>query len=326
MKRLILLLMIIPMLSSCMKEELPVSKKAIGNGKSFIATLKIGKSYGDQLYYSIENNKTVMLADRNSWDLAFETSAEGFHVLMNNGRSGGMRLLNTTDFSAVKTDNTSDWGYDSPTDSFDSTFVGDWRNTQNIYLFYLGVSADGTDLGKYKFRILSVDATQYVIEYCKLNATNPIQAIIPKRANYNFSLFSFISGQEVTAQASPQKTDFDLCIRTYTYIYPDGIPYLVVGCLLNNYNTSATLLKSKTNFNDVTYEDAISVPLSSDVDAIGFTWKEYGFDVTYYTVYPNLIYIVKTQNGKYYKLHFLDYYDEQGEKGSPKLEIQELLP
>jgi len=31
-------------------------------------------------------------------------------------------------------------------------------------------------------------------------------------------------------------------------------------------------------------------------------------------------------NGRYYKLRFVDYYDENGVKGAPKFELQELIP
>lgn len=327
MRKLFYLLIIGIFLTGCLKEELPVTAPSLGNGESTIEQVKIGQTYQDHLYYSLEKEEVVLRVNRNVWDLAFETTAEGFHVLINNSRAGGLRKTNKTEFDKVMNDNTTDWGYDSPTWDMDSTFLGDWRNESFIYVFFRGVDADGvTEMEKYKFRVVDVDETSYKIEYCLLNQTTPIQAIIPKHEDYQFSLFSFVTGEDVTEQGMPKNKDYDICFRTYTYIYPDGIPYLVVGCLLNPSMTSAVEVTSKTNFNDVNYEDAMSSTFSNHVDEIGFEWKEYGFDVTYYTVYPEKIYIVKTQNDRYYKLHFLDYYDNGGVKGSPKFEFQELLP
>lgn len=327
MKSWSLLLFVLLFLSSCLKEELPIDKPLLGNGESTIEQFSIGKEYYDQVYYNIEEGKIVLRVNRNAWDLGFETAADGFHVIINNSRAGGLRKTNKTDFSKVMSDNTVDWGYDSPSWSMDSTFIGDWRGDSSIYVFFLGVDNDAaTSMNKYKFRVMDVTPTEYKIEYCLLSETEPTTAIVPKREGYRFSMFSLVSGQEVTEQVVPKDTDYDVCFRSYTYIYPDGIPYLVVGCLLNPYGTAATKKLEKTKFDEVNYEDVLTAQFSNVVDQIGFDWKEYGLSVTYYTVYPEMNYLLKTQNNRYYKLHFLDYYDDSGVKGAPKFEFQELQP
>lgn len=236
MKKILFLIVGLTLLSGCLKEELPIKKPILGNGESVIEQVKIGKNYGDQLFYRLEDSSIVMRVDRNSWDLAFETAKDGFHILINNGRGGGLRKTNKSDFSKVMSDNTVDWGYDAASWSLDSTFIGDWRGDSSIYVFYRGIDTDGTtSLEKYKFRITDVTESQYTIEYCELSETTPIQATIQKREGYDFSLFSLISGKEATQTLSPKQAEYDICFRTYTYIYPDGIPYLVVGCLLNPY-------------------------------------------------------------------------------------------
>ena len=324
MKNILLLLSLGAILTSCLKEEIAISKPQKTNVNSYVTSLSLGPEYKTQLYYNLEKEEIILTADREAWDLAFETTADGYRILINNGRMGALKLLNTNDFAAITTNPNSEWGYDPASANLDSTFIGDWRNKDNIYLVDLGSNSLGASMGKYKLRILSVTETDYTIEYCKLNKTTPQQATISKEADYNFSLFNLRSGAQVTFANTPKKTEFDICLRTYTHIYEDGMPYLVVGCMLNDYKTAASMIHT-SNFDDVSYEDALGLVYRSNVDAIGFEWKIYDFDESTYSIDPNKVFIIKTQNGNYFKIRFLDFYDEFGVKGSVKVEIQKLV-
>ena len=48
------------------------------------------------------------------------------------------------------------------------------------------------------------------------------------------------------------------------------------------------------------------------------------FNTNAYSVNPKMNYILKVADGFYYKLHFLDFYNDQGIKGYPKFEFQKL--
>ncbi len=60
----------------------------------------------------------------------------------------------------------------------------------------------------------------------------------------------------------------------------------------------------------------------SNVDVIGYSWKEYNFGSSTYEVDPSKNYIIKTTEGMYYKIHFIDFYNDQGDKGTPVFETQ----
>ena len=60
------------------------------------------------------------------------------------------------------------------------------------------------------------------------------------------------------------------------------------------------------------------------MNAIGWDWKQYDMSSGPYTVDVTKNYIVKNQNGLYFKLRFIDFYDDIGEKGAPKFELQKL--
>jgi len=57
---------------------------------------------------------------------------------------------------------------------------------------------------------------------------------------------------------------------------------------------------------------------------IGYDWKSYNFSSKSYNVNPNITYIITDIDGRYFKLHFIDFYNDNREKGNPKFEIQEL--
>jgi len=57
---------------------------------------------------------------------------------------------------------------------------------------------------------------------------------------------------------------------------------------------------------------------------IGYEWKYYNFDAALYTIEPGLAYVIRDRDGFYYKLRFIDFYSEGGEKGYPKFEYVRL--
>ena len=54
----------------------------------------------------------------------------------------------------------------------------------------------------------------------------------------------------------------------------------------------------------------------SDINVIGYDWKIYDFDTGFYTIDPSATYILSDTEGYFYKLRFIDFYNENGEKGS----------
>ena len=101
------------------------------------------------------------------------------------------------------------------------------------------------------------------------------------------------------------------------------VPYLVTGVLLNNNTPHSTKIFEK-NFEAISREDAIGPHSNHRIDNIGYNWKWYDFDAGYYITDPSKNYVFKAQTGKYFKIHFLDWYNQNGEKGAPSFEYSEL--
>jgi hypothetical protein len=74
-------------------------------------------------------------------------------------------------------------------------------------------------------------------------------------------------------------------------------------------------------FDTIALADTATLTFYSDVNIIGFDWKSYNFQTAQYTVKPYKNYIVRSRNGLYYKLRFLDFYKD-GIKGNILFEYQ----
>jgi hypothetical protein len=233
------------------------------------------------------------------------------------------RNTGSTDFSAVTDTNGFELNksWDVPSGNLDSTAIGDWRNKNEVYLIDRGYTETGAHLGFRKIQFLSLDASKFTIRFAELNGNGETTLEIPKDSVYNFTFFTF-SGGGKTLIVEPPKKDWDLVFTQYTHIFYDPFtPYLVTGCLLNRYNTTAVRDHS-TNFHEINFEAISRNIFSNHINTIGYEWKS--FNGTTYITHPELNYLIKDQDGFYYKLHFIDFYSSTGIKGNPTWEYQEL--
>lgn len=75
-------------------------------------------------------------------------------------------------------------------------------------------------------------------------------------------------------------------------------------------------------FNEIDYSFAAGKTLSPNINAIGYNWKTYTGGT--YVVNSKMNYIIKDNEGFYYKLYFIDFLNQSGATGNPKWEFQQL--
>jgi len=142
---------------------------------------------------------------------------------------------------------------------------------------------------------------------------------IAKDSLYNLSFLSMDERKQVTIE--PPKDLWDIEFTQYTHIFTDPfMPYLVTGCLLNRYNTSA-IMDSTSDFAAINLSYITEYTLSPDLNIIGYDWKEY--DGVTYVTNMKMNYIIRNREGIYYKLHFINFL-ALGVKGNPTWEYQNL--
>lgn len=307
--------------SSCEKEELPIEPH--DSGDVITSTVSVGSDYRWQVYYDLETNTVVGQNLKTAWDLAFECNGE--NVFLNSSKIMYAWNTQSTNFSSV-TDTIGFYhgrGWDEASGNSDSTAIGNWQGNNFVYVIDRGYDESGIHQGFRKIQFLSVNSSSYSIRFAELNGNGDTTFTIPKDTAYNFTFLSFQNNGSLL-QIEPPKHAWDLVFTQYTHIFYDEIPvtpYLVTGCLLNSYQTSA-LLDSNISFENIDFNYASGKILSPNRNSIGYDWKEY-IGSTYVTK-PQFNYIIQDANGILYKLHFIDFYDNTGEKGNPKWEIQQL--
>ena len=215
--------------------------------------------------------------------------------------------------------------WDEFSGNLDSTAIGDWRTTNQIYVLNRGKDELGKALGIIKLKIDSVTASSFFFRYAGFNDTEWTSQEITKQPDYFFSYFSFKAGGN-QVQIAPPITDWDIVFTQYTFVFYDMVPivpYLVTGAILNPQNPYSAK-EFTVPFADINRDFILSANFNERTDNIGYNWKYYDFDAAYYITLPEQNYIVRSQSQKMYKLHFLDWYSDQGEKGTASFEYAEL--
>jgi hypothetical protein len=316
---LIALAMLGMALGGCMKEELPVPKHPRGGAVECVA--RVGPNYDQQLWFDLSTYSVVAQNGKMDWDLAFESAPEGWQVRLNYSRL--MRTHHSTAAWEEPTDTLgfgNTWKIDLPNGRTDSMAVGDWRDGQPIYILDMGYDAMAMPIGLRKLQILGNSPTSFEFRTARMNGSDSRTYTVVKDPARRYTHFSLTSEQVVTI--GPPIGEYDMVFTQYTeqFLPPDPYQaYLVTGVLGGH--SGARVARLSGNFAQVTLADTLAHPFSTDQDAIGYDWKAYSFDTGFYEVYSDQVYIVQSHSGYFYKLHFVDYYDEQGLKGSPKFEV-----
>ena len=136
--------------------------------------------------------------------------------------------------------------------------------------------------------------------------------------------FSFQKG---VVDVAPLPFDWSLLFTKYTTMLVtnegENYPYIVNGVLLNPSGVTAAL-DTIHDFMEMELADTLDLELTSRADVIGYEWKYYDFDAGVYTIVPEMHYVIRDRDGFYYKLRFIDFYNDTGVKGYPRFEYVRL--
>jgi hypothetical protein len=318
--RFIILLITAVLLSSCLKEELPVPKREAGDLK--VGEVSMGGNYEYQIYFDFSTNQMTGKNSKNIWDIGFETGGNGRHVIINTARN---MMVYTTDKMNLSHVMSKD-GYivnpkfDNATGNLDSTGIGNWEDGF-VRILDMGYSSTGNPLGFYKLKIIEVTPSTYTFEFGSLEASSSSTRTILKKDEYNFTYFSMMSDAE--QDVSPKTKDWDIVFTQYIHQFYEPVvtPYLLTGCLINRIATKVSVV-TEVDFEAIDLNYVASLELSENTNTIGFSWKTLvGND---YEINMNISYVIQDHEGIYNKMRFIDFYSATGEKGNPIWEFVEL--
>ena len=308
---------------SCEKDEIPIMPHTAGD--IITKQINMGSSYSQQIFYNLSDNIVISENRKTDWDIAFENSSNGWNIIINSSTFSQLAELSNNNFNNLISVNNLNWKQDDPLGINNGTAFGDYRNKNVIYILDRGYHLNGNSRGYKKIMIDSINNSSYYIKYANLDNTSMQNLEIKKHDNYNFQYISLDSNKTINIE--PEKESWDLLFTQYTHHFPNNQEtpaYLVTGVLINYLNNIMVAKDTINTFENIKLNMIEQYKLTNMQNEIGYDWKTYNFTSQSYNVNSNITYIISDIAGRYFKLHFIDFYNDNGEKGNPKFEIQKL--
>jgi hypothetical protein len=332
-----ILISILILLSGCFKKEDAIT---LPIGTSTISKVFLGSDYEKDMYLDISTN-TFQEKQSGDWDIRFETTDAGYGIFLNNGnliRARKIGVYGLTEKLASDSNyyKTNKELRDGPEGKTSMSAIGDWRTYKSaapdylpgIYVIELSYE---TGVNKYKkLQVLNVNDTAFFVRITNYSETSGDTFVIPKDKTRNFTYYSFKNAGKIVTNIEPDKNGWDLVFTRYNHFFYDILPgnepfpYRVSG-VLSNPNKVMVARDSLGNFEKITAASIPDYHFSNDWNVIGYDWKSHAFGAAgNYTVNSQITYIIRDTDGDYYKLRFLDFYNNKGEKGYPKFEFSRI--
>jgi hypothetical protein len=313
-------------LAACEKEEKPIELPPKPADVKLLS-VNMGKDYSTQIFVDISNGNTTSI-DNRSWDLAFDVS--GTAIYQNSGKNMLIGSNGSSEFTAHPDLKSVVWQWDAPSGNKDSLTLRNWVNTEgkqtdSVYFVRFAPSP-----ALYQFKITNNTVQSYTIAVSDMENTWVKETLVYKDTAKAQVYFSF-DNRGTYLNPEPSKDSWHICFLRYRWIYYEFNPpllYLVSGTFINNHLVKA-VKDSVLDFYAITAADCAPKTFLSKRDVIGFDWKSPDLSNTSnvkYTIRKDYYYFLKekTANQRLFKMRFLDFYNDQGVKGTPTFEAQQL--
>lgn len=262
--------------------------------------------YTHDVYVSLENNSEVGIANL-QWDVNVGMS----EVVFNTALVGGAILVDK-DYAEVGVDDLpateEGWGATVVGESLESSF-----NAKTYIVRYPGAydhatQAYGED-SYLKFKI-TYDHTSHAVAV--------VASELDGSAEVSIDGMGTVLLSTGTSASLNVPESYDIVLGGYKTTLESGTEYSVRGVLTNPSLGIEVAVDSSNAWADVV--DSEGLVFSNQVDAIGHTWKTYSDGA--YTITEDRIYLLKYEDGSLLKIKFLNFYNDQDEKGYPQFQYQ----
>lgn len=308
------------LLTACLKPEKPW--KLPERGEGFSLTGVLGPEYDTVAFVSLREGRVHRVA-RTAWDLELVPISEGYAVWLNGAMYAWVVVLDSTTWASVSDPSgLTGWCCDLPdTPAVGSLVIGERRylllDRDRSEAFYRGTS-------RYAKLLLACGNNEVEVKAWSLGGQLLGEWRFLRSAQ---RLYLSLERSGDTVRIRPP-WPFDFVLTRYIHYYPDQPEafryYPVVGALLGEGRRAALVSTSSKPYEAFTYQDLSLVTFSARRDAIGFDWKTYNFDTGTYVIDFSRFYILEAEGLTYYKLRFVDFYDEAGRKGTVRFVYEPL--
>lgn len=301
-------------LSSCIEKETPVPAPHI-QGDVTRAEVFIESDYSKQIFYNIESGYESSINDKTDWDFALSPNSK--RILLNSSTFAQIVETSSNDWDEITNSNGYIFGIDHQNQSDDLAHISSWKES-TIYIIDRGYDTKGKALGVAKIMLETLSNGDIKLTYGGFNENaNSLTISFDTESNYTY--ISLVNG---LIDIAPSDRNWHLLFGQYTHIIDDVTPYLVTGILINPESVEVTQFND-SSFATIDLSVAKQLNYGKDAAVIGYDWKTYNFEAGSFTVQSENNYVLKVQDA-YYKLHLLDFYNSEGEKGNFHLEYQKL--
>lgn len=326
-------------LSGCFRPEAPLPLRsvdptqqqmevALGSWSESLGAI----TFGQQVFVDLSTGKQT-IRSRQAWDLAFASGPGETAVFLNTANYTQAADLGEmafgTDLNPVDP-RTYAFRFDSASGGHHETVLGGWidrasgQSRDHLWLLDLGFDTLLSPRGYRQLVIDSLVEDTYYFRYAGVSGEESRAAQVRKQPGEPLVFFSLEAGRVV--EVAPPAANWDLVFTYYAYRYPDGIPYWLTGALTNRHRVKAREIPT-ADLAGLTLADTARLGWAVGLDEIGFDWKTYLFGPpARYETDTTRHYLVRDTEGIVYRLRFLDFYNEAGERGFPQMEYAPLLP
>lgn len=336
--------------ASCDKTEIEDIKVPASSGSKMEVNGLIGSEQGSAagnsvfIDFSKDNQGTLARA---GWDLAFYCGND-FRVLINNTTAAMAKVTDKTDINAVSSADVAgvnfvlDIANPSPEafamiDDIDGDLsktaipaVSSTEAENKVIVIHRGTAGSVAERDLIKVRILRNASGSYTLQYAPIDATTFNTIDITKDEEFNFKYWSFEQGE---VAGEPRKSEWDIMWTMAIYKTPlgnDFVAYVFSDLVAINYLNGtmavekeyATAAEATAAFEGYNKEMAAIDVFSNNRWTIGSRWRKTAAPgVTDPGVIKTRFYLVKDNQGNYYKLKFLTFTSEDGgTRGKPVLQ------
>ena len=302
--------------SGCTEKELPINP--IPPGDLEINSPSIGSDYGLQVYYSLSSNEIVASNEKIDWCFAIQLKNDSAILSLNSSRYMKTSLLLDSAYSAWIDETMLDaqqWEITPPqgADQVNPMLV---LQSNSLYILDLGINMSGEILGYARLYVPEVIdwASPFEIQIGPLNLSISEYINIdlpPDERSLHYSAITFEEKDIVPEDAD----SWELWLTQYTELLEEDTYYLVTGILTPS--TQVQVYQSSyALWDSLLISDWSNIPFNSEWNEIGYDWKYYNLSEGSYSIDQDIIYCIKTQEGREYLLRILDFYDQNGQTGS----------
>jgi len=320
-----LILLILVLITSCRKEEDLMEERYVGEiNLNQEYGLRVGSSslnsdYSEQAFFDLGTGVNVSSNQKFIWDVAI-SNTDGF-VQLNSAKSNLRATVLDVEWGEnVDPQILDELLWDPPHGIASELAVGSIED--QLFILDRGLNESGEAIGykKAKLQINSDNSVELTV--ASLDGTDETVYDWVPDLDYTFTYVHFENG---VVEVAPPKTEWDLVFTSYLHVFdPDTepFPYQVTGCLINQYEVEVAQT-DELSFEEIDLNLATELSYTDSLDAIGYDWKYFDFDLGF-VVFDDRVYIIKDTHGHMFKLNFQSFYNDLGEKGNPQFRFQKL--